>query len=493
MNDRARPLDLRQWIALLRAEGELVDVAAQVDPYLEITEIVDRTVKAGGPALLFHHVKGSDLPLLINQFGTERRMCLALGVASIDDVGTRLSDLMTMNRPFDTRAKLQSAARLRRMAEAAPIPSAHPAVCQEIVMEPDLDRLPIQHCWPEDPAPFITLPLVITRSPKTGDRNVGIYRMQKIDARTTFMHWQLHKDGAEDWRAMGDRLEVAVALGCDPITTFLGAVPLPRAVDELTVSGLLRGSPLEMVPAKTVDLDVPAHAEIILEGFVEAGDLGIEGPFGDHMGYYSPPEPFPRLHLTAMTMRREAIYPSIVVGVPPQEDAWVGKAIQRMMLPALRTAVPELVDYDLPVAGAFQHCAIVSIKKSYPGQARKVMFSFWGSGLLSLLKCVVVVDHFVDVHNYEQVFFHTCANVDPARDFIVAAGPLDQLDHAAERNSFGGKLGVDATHKMDSESSRVWPNRIVMTKDVLDLVARRWPEYGIRGVAVSERRDRLPF
>jgi 4-hydroxy-3-polyprenylbenzoate decarboxylase len=490
-----RPRDLRGWIELLRAAGELVDVGVEVDPYLEITEIVDRTVKAGGPALLFRRVRGSEHPLLINQFGTERRMCLALGVASLDEAGQRLSELMTMQQPFDLPARLRGAARLRRLADAAPTLVEGPAPCQELVLEPDLDRLPIQHCWPGDPAPFVTLPLVITVDPRTGTRNVGIYRMQKIDRRTTFVHWQLHKDGAEDWRGMGERLQVAVALGCDPVTTYLGSAPLPRGVDELAVAGLLGGAAVELVRARTVDLEVPAHAEIVLEGYVERGDLAVEGPFGDHMGYYSAPEPFPVLHLTAMTMRRGAVYPSIVVGPPPQEDAWLCKASERLFLPTLRLAVPELVDYDLPVAGAFQHCAIVSVRKSYPGQARKAVHALWGSGLMSLLKCVVVVDEFVDVHDYDQVFFHVCANVDPARDLILTSGPLDQLDHSAERPCYGGKLGIDATHKLPSEGGRPWPPRIEMSAEVRRLVDERWQQYGIRLAAAAEpaARARLPF
>jgi len=385
---------------------------------------------------------------------------------------------------------------MRRLADAHPV-LVDQGVCQEIELEPDLDVLPIMHCWPGDPAPFLTLPLVITTDRASGARNVGIYRMQKIDRRTAFLHWQIHKDGADDWRGAQGRLDVAVALGCDPVTTYLGSAPLPRGVDELEVAGLLRGVPVEVVRARTVNVEVPARAEIVLEGYVEPGEVAIEGPFGDHMGYYSPPEPFPILHLTRMTMRRDAIYPSLVVGVPPQEDAWLAKATERLFLPALRLGAPEIVDYDLPMAGAFQHCAIVSIRKSFPGHARKVMHSMWGSGLLSLLKCVVVVDEFVDVHDYEQVFFHVCANVDPARDFVLTRGPLDQLDHSAEGYCFGGKLGVDATHKVPGESARDWPSRIVMSPEIRRLVDDRWEEYGI-DVYASERegaedRDQLPF
>lgn len=470
--------DLRAWIDLLRREGELVEIDAEVDPYLEATEIVDRTVKAGGPALLFRNPKGSSHPLLVNQFGTERRMCLAFGEPSLDAVAAKLEDVFEMQPPQGLVEKVKGLGKLKRLADSVP-KTVRGGPCQQVVMEPDLDRLPIQHCWPGDPAPFITLPAVITKDPRTGTRNVGMYRLQKIDARTTFMHWQIHKDGAADWRRMGDRLEVAVALGLDPVTAYSASAPLPKHIDELMLAGFLRGEPVELVKAKTVDLEVPASAEIVLEGYVEKGELGTEGPFGDHTGYYSPEEPFPIFHLTCMTMRRDAIYPSIVVGVPPAEDAWLGKATERIFLPAVRMTLPEIVDYDLPVAGAFHNCVIVSIRKAFPGHARKVMHAIWGLGMLSLSKSVVVVDELVDVHDYEQVFFHVCANVDPKRDVLLTEGPLDQLDHAAVLHCYGGKLGLDATHKWESEGARPWPERIVMTDDVRSLVDRRWAEYGI--------------
>jgi 4-hydroxy-3-polyprenylbenzoate decarboxylase len=470
--------DLRSWIDLLKREGELVEVEAEVDPELEITEIVDRTVKGGGPALLFRRPKGSDRPLLINQFGTERRMCLAFGERSLDAVAGKLEDVLEMQPPQGLVEKVRGLGKLKRLADSMPR-SVSRAACQELVLEPDLDTLPIQRCWPGDPAPFITLPAVITKDPRTGVRNVGMYRMQKIDARTTFMHWQIHKDGAADWRGMGERLDVAVALGCDPVTTYAASAPLPKHIDEFMLAGFLRGSPVELVKAKTVDLEVPAEAEIVLEGYIERGELATEGPFGDHTGYYSPPEPFPVFHLTAMTMRRDAVYPSIVVGPPPAEDAWLGKATERIFLPAVRMTVPEIVDYDLPVAGAFHNCVIVSVRKQFPGHAKKVMHALWGLGMLSLSKTVVVVDEFVDVHDYEQVFFHVCANTDPRRDVLLSEGPLDQLDHAASMYCYGGKLGIDATHKWTSEGAREWPERIVMTDEVRDLVDRRWDEYGI--------------
>ena len=480
------PNDLRTWIDLLRSEGELVEVNAEVDPYLEITEIADRTVRGGGPALLFQNPKGSGHPLLINQFGTERRMCLAFGEPSLDKVARKFEEFVVGRRSHG-EPSFRELAQMKRFMDTLP-KLVDRAPSQEIVLEPDLDRLPIQHCWPGDAAPFITLPAVITKDPRTGVRNVGIYRMQKIDARTTFMHWQIHKDGAADWRGMNDSLDVAVALGCDPVTTFVGSAPLPRNLDEFAVAGYLKGSSVRLVKAKTIELEVPADAEIVLEGFIRKGELGDEGPFGDHTGYYSPQEQFPVLHLTCMTMRRDAIYPSIVVGHPPAEDALLAKAVERLFLPLLRMSIPEVVDYDLPVAGAFQNCAIVSIRKAYPGQARKVMHAIWGHGLLSLLKSVIIVDDIVNVHDYYEVFFHVCANVDPKRDILIDEGPLDQLDHAALRHCYGGKLGIDGTHKWPAEGGRKWPERIEMSAEIHDLVDQRWSEYGIGTLTGREPR-----
>jgi 4-hydroxy-3-polyprenylbenzoate decarboxylase len=475
------PADLREWIDLLEREGELVRVRAEVDADLEITEIVDRTVKAGGPALLFERVRGSERPLLINQFGTERRMCLALGVSRLDDVAERVSDVLEMQPPEGLVAKVRGLQKLKSLADSMPR-TVRRGACQEVVLEGDavdLGLLPVQRCWPGDPAPFITLPAVITRDPRTGGRNVGMYRMQVLDRRTTAMHWQIHKDGRADYLMTDGRMQVAVALGLDPVTAYSASAPLPKHVDELMLAGFLRGEPVELVRGRTVDLEVPANAEIVLEGYVEKDDLVDEGPFGDHTGYYTPAEPFPVFHLTAMTMRRGAIYPSIVVGKPPQEDAWLGKATERIFLPAIRMTVPEIVDYDLPVAGAFHNCCIVSIRKAYPGHARKVMHAIWGLGMLSLTKAIVVVDAHVDVHDYEQVVFYLGANVDPARDVVLSEGPLDHLDHAPARQFVGGKLGIDATAKGPAEGARPWPEEIAMSDEIRRRVEERWDEYGI--------------
>src|SRR3954471_22407121 len=473
--------DLRSWIALLEREGELVRVSAEVEPHLEVTEIVDRTVKAGGPALLFDNPKGSSHPLLINQFGTERRMGLALGVDRLDDVAAKLEDVLEMQPPQGLVDKARGLKKLKSIADSLPQTTRRGPV-QDVVLtgdEVDLRRLPVQTCWPGDAAPFITLPAVITKDPRTGVRNVGMYRMQVLDERTTAMHWQIHKDGRADYLATDGRIEVAVALGLDPVTTYSASAPLPKHIDEFMVAGFLKGEAVEMVQAKPVDLEVPAAAEIVLEGYVSRGELTQEGPFGDHTGYYTAAEPFPVFHVTAMTMRENAIYPSIVVGKPPAEDAWLGKATERIFLPAVRMTLPELVDYDLPIAGAFHNCVIVSIRKAFPGHAKKVMHAIWGLGMLSLSKSIVVVDAHVNVHDYEEVFFYVGANVDPARDVLLTEGPADHLDHSTTLQFISGKIGIDATAKSPAEGAREWPPEIEMSGEVRELVDARWGEYGI--------------
>jgi 4-hydroxy-3-polyprenylbenzoate decarboxylase len=480
----APPASFRDWIALLEREGELVRVDAEVDPDLEITEIVDRTVKAGGPALLFTNPKGSQHPLLINQFGTERRMAMAFDAPSLDAVAAKLGDVLEMQPPQGIAEKVKGLKKLKSIADSRP-KSVRSGPVHEVVLtgdDVDLDLLPIQRCWPGDPAPFITLPAVITHDPKTGTRNVGMYRMQKVDSKTTLMHWQLHKDGRADYLATDGRIEVAAALGLDPVTAYSASAPLPKHIDEFMLAGFLKGDAVELVKGKTVGIEVPANAEIVLEGYIEKGEVAPEGPFGDHTGFYTPAEPFPVFHVTALTMRRDAIYPSIVVGKPPQEDAWLGKATERIFLPAVRMTVPEIVDYDLPVAGAFHNLCIVSIRKAFPGHAHKVMHALWGLGMLSLTKGIVVVDEHVDVHDYAQVLFYVGANVDPKRDVVLAEGPLDHLDHAPTLQFFGGKLGIDATAKSPAEGAREWPPEIEMSDEVRELVDRRWAEYGLEAL-----------
>jgi 4-hydroxy-3-polyprenylbenzoate decarboxylase len=480
--------DLRAWIAHLEQAGELIRIRAEVDPDLEVTEIVDRVVKTGGPALLFESPKGARHALLVNQFGTERRMCMAFGVEKLDDLAERLSEILELQPPQGLVDKVRSLGKLKSIADSMP-KEVSKARCHEIVLtgdDVDLDVFPIQRCWPLDPAPFITLPAVITKDRETGVRNVGMYRMQKIDRRSTFMHWQIHKDGRADLLAAPDgKIPVAVALGLDPVTAYSASAPLPKHIGELMVAGFLKGSAVELVKCRTVDLEVPANAEIVLEGWVDRDDVGSEGPFGDHTGFYTPAEEFPIFRISAVTMRRDAIYPSIVVGKPPAEDEWLAKATERIFLPAIRMSVPEIVDYDLPTAGAFHNCVIVSIRKRFPGHARKVMHAMWGLGLMSLAKSVVVVDEHVNVHDYEQVFFYACANVDPARDIVLTEGPIDQLDHATTLQAFGGKIGIDATAKSPAEGAREWPPEIEMSADIKARVDARWAELGIPGAGAA--------
>jgi 4-hydroxy-3-polyprenylbenzoate decarboxylase len=472
--------DLREWIALLEKSGELVRVDVPVDPVLEITEIADRVSKAGGPALLFTNVSGSRLPVLINQFGTDRRMCMALGTESLDALGERIESLMDLQPPQGVVAKMKALGKLRELASfSSKIVKDGP--CQEVCLdEPDLDLLPILTCWPDDGGPFVTLPLVFSRDPVTQARNCGMYRIQKVDRRTAMMHWQIHKDGAAHLRDSQGRVPVAVAIGSHPATTYSASAPLPPGIDEMIFAGFLRGKSVEMVRCRTVDLEVPAESEVVLEGYVDANDLRPEGPFGDHTGFYTPVDDYPTFHITGMSMRRDAVYSTTIVGPPPMEDFYLGKATERLFLPIIRMTLPDLVDMNLPLEGVFHNCAIVSVKKRYPGHAKKLMSAIWGLGLLSLSRCVVVVDHDVDVQDVSAVAFQAFSNVDAGRDMLVVEGPVDALDHAAPYFAYGAKVGFDATRKWEGEGQvRPWPDAIVMSEETRSLVDRRWSEYGI--------------
>ena len=480
--------DLRAFISFLEDRGELRRVSAPVSRELEITEIADRTVKSGGPALLFENVVDYDIPVLINAFGTHQRMAWALGVDDVDEVTQRVRKLLKLMQgpPTGIGAKLQTLGELAGLARTQPKMVSR-APCQEVVLigeDADLKMLPALKCWPMDAGPYITLPLVISRDPETGRRNVGIYRMQVYDSHTTGMHWQTHKVGAHHYRVGEehgrDRLDVAVALGGDPTTIWTGALPLPPDMDEIAVSGVIRGEPVEMVKCKTVDMEVPAHAEFVLEGYVVPGELRPEGPFGDHTGYYSPAEDYPVFHVTAITHRRDPIYPTTMVGRPPTEDYYMGSAGVRILLPALQMTLPEIVDMNMPAEGIFHNLVIVSIKKEYPGHARKVMYGLWGLGLLMLAKTIVVVDHFVDVHNLSEVAWRVTNNIDPANDVVFADGPIDDLDHATPVARYGSKMGIDATAKgpMDGRT-REWPPDIIMSESIKTLVDGKWSEYGI--------------
>ncbi|MBI5869887.1 MAG: menaquinone biosynthesis decarboxylase [Actinobacteria bacterium] len=471
--------DLRQFIEALKREGELVEIDEPVDPELEITEITDRVSKADGPALLFRNAKGSNMPVLINQFGSMKRMSMALGGGDLDDIAAELGGVLEMQVPQGIVAKVKALGKLKNLADSAP-KMVKNAPCQEVVMEqPNLDALPILKTWPGDGGPFITLPVVFTKDPD-GRCNAGMYRLQKFDAATTGMHWHIHKDGAENFRAGGERVEVAVAIGTDPATTYAATAPLPKGIDEMMLAGFLKGSPVEMVKCKTIDMEVPATAEIILEGYVEKGELRREGPFGDHTGYYSLAGDYPVFHLTCITHRRDPIYATTIVGRPPMEDCFLGKATERLFLPLLRMTLPEMVDMNLPLEGVFHNCAILSIKKSYPMHAKKVMSAVWGLGMMSLTKFVVIVDEHVNVHDESEVAWRVFNNVDPKRDVLLTEGPLDVLDHSSPTANYGAKMGLDATKTWPSEGhEREWPDDIAMTEEVRKMVDEKWSRLGI--------------
>ncbi len=480
--------DIREFISFLESKGELKRIKTPVSCELEISEICDRVVKRGGPALLFENVEGYEIPVLINMYGTEQRMAWALGVEKIDDLVDRVQALLGLMRgpPEGVMEKLRTLWQLKQMASFQP-KMVSSAPCQEVVTtgdEVDLNRLPILKCWPMDGGRYITLPLVITKDPETGTHNLGMYRIQVYDARTAAMHWQTHKVGTHHYRVSGEkglgRLDVAVALGGDPATIWTGSAPLPPEVGELMMAGFIREEAVELVKCKTVDVEVPAHAEIVIEGYVVPGEEDIEGPFGDHTGYYSMADTYPIFHVTCITHRRDPIYPTIIVGRPPMEDYYMGKVTERVFLPIIRTILPEVVDMNMPAEGVFHNLVLVSIKKEYPGQARKVMYGLWGMGLMSLAKTIIVVDHFVNVQDLSEVTWRVTNNIDPSQDVLFASGPLDDLDHSSPTPKFGSKMGIDATAKGPMEGrQRAWPPDIVMTPEIVALVDGKWAEYGI--------------
>ncbi|HEY4661920.1 MAG TPA: UbiD family decarboxylase [Terriglobales bacterium] len=536
--------DLREWIAALERAGELKRIKTEVDPVLEIAEITDRvskgtfagegarnTHKPGGPALLFENPKGSDIPVLINQFGSERRMRMALGVDSLDEVADRIRQFMDVKSPQGFLDKIKMLPMLAEMGKFFPKTVAT-GPCKEVIRKDnfDLKHLPILQCWPQDAGRFITLPCVVTRDPKTGKRNVGMYRMQVYDGQSTGMHWQRQKIGAEHYREMLRReaphqsqnphpvaksatrmghpqdysnyqsrsavdimaqtsggsvipegklpkgkMEVAVAIGTDPALTFSAIVPAPPDVEEYLIAGFLRQSPVELVKCETVDLEVPATSEIVLEGYVNLDELRMEGPFGDHTGFYSLPDLYPVFHLTCVTHRNNPIYSTTIVGKPPQEDAYMGKAVERIFLPLMKLTIPELVDINLPIEGVFHNLMIVSIRKSYPGQARKVMNAIWSLGQAMFTKCVIVVDEDVNVQDIGEVTLKVLNHIDPERDIQFTLGPVDSLDHASRLPNFGSKMGIDATRKWESEGfARPWPDEILMDEKTKSVVNSKW-------------------
>lgn len=476
--------DLHEFIAALEAAGELKRIKEPAGPLLEITEITDRVVKKEGPALLFENVPGYNMPVLTNAFGSQCRLEMALG-SSLDEIAARLTEILRLPDPASNTLveKLKILPRLTQLGSFLPKTIRH-GPCQEVVeKEFSLDLLPALKCWPEDGGRFITLPLVFTKDPDTGTRNVGMYRLQIFDARTTGMHWHLHKDGAENYRRhrlQGQRMEVAVAIGADPATTYAATAPLPRGVDEMVLAGFLRQQPVEMVRCRTVDLEVPAHAEIVLEGYVDPEETRLEGPFGDHTGYYSPADYYPVFHVTCLTRRKEVVYQATIVGRPPMEDCYLAKATERIFLPLIKWQIPEIVDMNFPLEGVFHNCTIVSINKTYPGQARKVMCALWGLGQMMFTKTVIVVDASVNVQDLSEVRWRVFNNIDPRRDLTIIDGPIDALDHASPTPHYGSKLGIDATKKLPEEGHpRPWPRDIEMDKEIKRLVDEKWPLMGL--------------
>ena len=550
--------DLRDWIKTLEKNGELKRIREEVSPDLEITEITDRASKigapgksvetkakysAGGPALLFENVKGfPGHKVLMNQFGSERRMAMALGVERLDEIAERITGLMNMKPPEGLFDKLKMLPQLGAVTSAFPkTVQSKDAPCKEVILnskgkdghpEFDLNAFPILKCWPHDGGRFITLPCVHTRDPRTGKRNIGMYRMQVYDGQTTGMHWQRQKVAAEHFRealrhaaaqsaeasgamsaasahvaamaesaggsvtvpdgpiggipqvAMGNlkgsRLEVAVSIGTDPALTFAAIVPAPPQVEEFMIAGFLRGKPVEIVKCETVDLEVPANSEIVLEGYVELSEMRSEGPFGDHTGFYTMTDDYPVFHLTCITHRKDPIYAATIVGKPPMEDAWMGKAVERIFLPAMKMTIPELVDINLPVEAVFHNLMIVSIRKSYPGHARKVMNAIWSLGQAMFTKCIVVVDEDCNVQDIGEVVLRVANNIDPERDIQFTLGPVDSLDHSSRMPNYGSKMGIDATRKWKAEGfNRPWPAMIEMDRETRAKVDAIWAKLGL--------------
>jgi 4-hydroxy-3-polyprenylbenzoate decarboxylase len=517
--------DLRAWIKALDKAGELKRIHEPVDPVLEISEITDRVSKRGVPpggfALLFENVKGyPGSQVLMNQFGSERRMKMAVEVDSLDDVAGRIKELLELKSPDGLLGKLKMLPMLAEVGRFFPrTVAAKDAPCKQVILRENFSVLqfPVLQCWPLDGGRFITLPCVITRDPKSGKRNMGMYRMQVYDHQTTGMHWQRQKVAAEHLRerlraaavtdASGDasaarvrvmaetaggtiaiapsdgkghRLEVAVVIGTDPATTFSAIVPAPPEVEEFVIAGFLRQAPVDLVNCETVDLQVPANAEIVLEGYVELDELRMEGPFGDHTGFYTMAEEYPVFHITCITHRKDPVYAATIVGKPPMEDAWMGKAVERIFLPLMRLTIPEIVDINLPVEGVFHNLMIVSIRKSYAGQARKVMNGIWSLGQAMFTKCIIVVDEDCDVQEVGEVTLRVANNIDPERDIQFTLGPVDSLDHASRLPNYGSKMGIDATRKWNAEGfTRPWPPMIAMDPSTRARIDAIWKKLGL--------------
>jgi 4-hydroxy-3-polyprenylbenzoate decarboxylase len=515
---------LRDFVQHLEKLGELHRVRAEVDPVLEVAAIADRVMKSpasrlaptpdksyaarqGGKALLFERPRGSNVPVAINTFGSYFRIGQALGCESLDELAKKVQDLIKPEVPTGLMEKMKKGLDMLKLAGLPP-KVVRSGICQEVVYEgdrADLSMLPIIQCWPLDgdlksdqvfdadaarkatatqtgTGRYITLAGIYTRNPERTHRNVGMYRVQVHGPRTCAMHWHMHHDGARHfrkWCEKGEKMPLAIVLGGESVLPYAATAPLPPNVEELLFAGFLNGGGIELVKCRTIDLEVPANAEIVIEGFVDPTDKLYEGPFGDHTGFYSLADWYPAFHVTAITTRRDPIYPTTIVGQPPMEDYFLGKATERVFLPLLKMLVPDIVDYNLPMAGAFHNCAIVKIRKDYPQQARRVMHAIWGAGQMSFTKFIVVVDEHVNVHDEQQVLFQLFSNIDPLRDVEVVKGPLDILDHASIEYGWGGKIGFDATRKLKGEGQvRPWPRELSFAQATIDQVTSRWREYG---------------
>ncbi len=479
--------DLREFLSVLEKKGLLKRVSAEVDPCLEVSEIMDRLVKKNGPAILFENVKGSNIPIVANLFGTSERVAMGLGIedSELEKLGEFIALLQRPQPPegvWDAVKKIPFFGKILTLGPK----TVRSGPCQEVVHTDgaDLSMLPIIKCWPKDAAPLITWPLVITQAPQGGPYNVGVYRMQYLDGKRAIMRWLKHRGGATHqrlWEKAGKTMPVAVAIGCEPATSIAGVTPVPEDVGEFHFAGILRKKAIELVECKTIPLKVPATAEIVLEGEIRHDDTALEGPFGDHTGYYNSKEAFPVFHLKAITHRIAPLYLTTITGRPPREDAIIGVALNKIYLPSLRLQFPEVVDFSLPMEAVSYRIAVVSIKKEYPGHARRLMMGIWGVlRQFMYVKYIIVVDDDIDVHNWSDVIWAISTRVDPKRDTVIIENtPIDYLDFSSPLDSLGSKMGIDATTKAPPEVSRQWGEKMEMDKDIIDLVTGKWKDYGI--------------
>lgn len=476
---------LTDFVKFLEERKELKRITHPVSTKLEITEIADRLVKKGNsPALLFENVQGSSFPVLINAFASEKRMAWALGVEKLDDLAKELAELIKTQPPQNLLEKIKMLPKLAKVASTMP-KKVGSGACQAVVMNPpDLTKLPVLTCWPKDGGPFITFGMVFTKDPDTQIRNVGLYRIQVFDGQTTAMHWQMHKTGRrhfERYRERDEKMPVAIVIGGDPAITWSASAPLPDGIDELLLAGFIRKKPVELVKCQTNELFVPVDADFVIEGYVDPKEAFVtEGPFGDHTGYYTPQEPFPKFHVTAITHRKNPVYFTTIVGRPPMEDGWMGKATERIFLPLLQMIYPEVVDMHVPAVGCFHNLALISIKKQYPGHAKKIMHSLWGTGQMMTNKTLVIFDHDVNVQDLYEVAWRLTNNIDAKRDITFVDGPVDHLDHASPHQFVGSKMGIDATSKWPEEAHyRKWPEDVVMDEATKKRIDEMWEKLSL--------------